>query len=220
MDHKKRKKIEARIIEIADKFDPSGTNSKMYKTVFKDMSDARLIELIKKPIPLYAPNGGPVKVDHMRNIEILKSMGYDPEQRAWLTDPRTGITSLTTHKHLNLRLPVRRQVQMRDHKLSASEHNRTIDKITGQTVGKSKGSSFSFQQINALYTQGYSATLREVVIARGGNLKLGKAVDKEIRATGGASINQPGLGRTHVKSTVSVGIMFRAMHIGNNMGLN
>ena len=212
-----RKKIEAFILEYVQKVDPSGTNRDMYKVVFKKMSDRDLEHLISRPIPIYAPNGGKVVIDHMRNVEIMRELGYDPEQYCWLTDPKTGATSRTRYKHLVLRLPVRRQTQMIDKKISFAEHNRILDKSTGQTVGSSKGSSFSFPQIYVMYSKGYDKTIREFINIRGGNVKAGKAIDRAIRQTGSSGQSFEGLAGTRVKSTVTLGIIFRAMHLANNL---
>lgn len=215
-----RKKLEAYIIKMVLKVDPSGLNADMYKKVFKRMSDKDIEALTDKPIPIYAPNGSRVVIDHMKNIEILREMGFDPEQYCWLTDPKTGACSKTRYKHLVLRLPVRRQTQMIDKKISYAAHNRSIDKLTGQTVGSSKGSSFSFPQIYVMYSKGYDSTLRELVNIRGGNIKAGKAIDRAIRATGSSSQVFEGSHRTHVKSTITLGSVFTAMHIGNNFPTN
>lgn len=213
-----RKKIEAFILKYVNMVDESGTNGDMYKKVFKVMSDKDLDSLIAKPIPIYAPNGGPVKIDHMRNIEILRELGYEPEQHCWITDPKTGVCSKTKYKHLVLRLPVRRQTQMIDKKVSLAEHNRSIDTVTGQTVGSSKGSSFSFPQIYTMYSKGYDHTIQEFINCRGGNEKAFKAIDRNIRQTGHSSQNFEGKHLTRVKSTVSLSRIFAAMHLNFNKG--
>ncbi len=212
-----RKKIEAFILKYTLQVDLSGSNSDMYKSVFKKMSDRDLESLISKPIPIYAPNGGPVVIDHMRNIEVLRELGYEPEQYCWLTDPKTDACSRTAHKHLVLRLPVRRQTQMIDKKVSIASHNRTVDAVTGQTVGASKGSSFSFPQIYVMYSKGYDATVREFINTRGGNEKAFKVIDRNIRQTGESSQYFEGHQLTQVKSKVTLGRVFGAMHLGNNL---
>lgn len=214
----KRRKTEAFIIQMLDKVDVSGTNSDLYKKVFAKMSDGDFVKLISKPLPIYDPNGGKVKIDHMRNIQIMRELGYEPEQHLWLTDPKTGVMSKTERKHLVLRLPVRRQTQDIDKKAKTAEHNRTIDPTTGQTVGSSKGSSFSFPQIYVMYTKGYTNTIQELINARGGNVKAGKIIDRAIRRDGRGKLNEDGTVNTNVSSSVSIGNIFRAMHIDNNIG--
>lgn len=214
-----RKAIEAFILKYVHKVDPSGENKQLYlKHIFPRLNDAALSAFIKRPIPIYAPNGGKVKIDHMRNVEIMRELGYEPEARCFLTDPKTNVTSLTTCKHIVLPLPVRRQTQMIDKKISIAEHNRTIDKITGQPTGASKGSSFSFPQIYVMATKGYRDTIRELIKHRGGDNKSRQVIDRQIRQYGSSSQKFEGSDKTRTKAVVTTGIIFRCMHIGTNLG--
>lgn len=214
-----RKAIEAYIVKYVHKVDPSGSNKKLYlDSIFPRLNDKSFIEFIKKPIPIYAPNGGKVKIDHMRNVDIMREMGYDPYVKVFLTDPKTNVTSLTQKPHIVLPLPVRRQTQMIDKKVSIAEHNRTIDKNTGQATGASKGSSFSFPQIYVMSTKGYRNTIRELIKHRGGDNKARQAIDRQIRQYGSASQTFEGSDKTRTKSVVTTGIIFKCMHIGTNMG--
>jgi hypothetical protein len=214
-----RKKIEAFILDYVHQVDPSGENKRLYQEkIFPRLDDKALEAFIARPIPIYAPNGGKVRIDHMRNVEIMRKLGYEPEQKCWLTDPRTGVTSLTRKKHIVLPLPVRRQTQMIDKKISIADHNRTIDKTTGQATGASKGSSFSFPQIYVMATKGYKETIRELIKIRGGDNKARQAVDRQLRQFGSASQSFEGADKTRTKSVVTTGIIFRCMHIGTNLG--
>lgn len=212
-----RKEIEAFIIKYVNKVDPSGENGKFYAERFKEMADKDLEKLIQNRLPIFMPNGWKVKIDHYKNIEIARELGYEFRQHLFLTDPRTGVCAKTRYKHMMLELPVRRQSQMIDKKISIPEHSRTIDKTTGQVVGPSKGSSFSFPQTYVLYGKGYDATLREFLVARGGDIKAGQVIDRNIRTTGHSSLNFEGSDRTRVKSTQTTGVIFQSMHLGSNL---
>lgn len=214
----KRKKILEYIVSVMDKVDPSGTNADIYRQLWPKMSDEQAIELISNPIPIYAPNGGKVTIDHMRNLDIIREMGYEPFQRVWITDPATGSCSLTKFKHMVLPCPVRRQTQMIDKKISIPPHNRAVDKMTGQVTSKSKGSSFSFPQTYVMYAEGYTDTIKELLNTRGGNVKAGQVVDRQIRQFGNSSQKFQGVEKTHVKSSRTLGAFYTAQHIGNNLG--
>ena len=218
MEPKIRKRIETELLEWVDRFDISKTNGNIYREILPTLSDTKLQELISKPIPLYDPNGGPTDIDHRRTIDLCKELGYDIEQFLWLTDPKTGFVSKTRYKHLVLPLPVRRQTQMIDKKMSVPEHSRTFDKTTGQVTGASRSSSFSFPQLYIMYSKGYDATNREFFRTRGGNVKAGSVVDRQIRQTGSSSQHFIGEDATAVKSTKSAGAMLKTIHIGNNFG--
>lgn len=217
MTPKQRKEIEGIILQYVGKIDPSGLNTKMYQEIFKTLSDADLVKHIEKRIMIYAPNNSPVDIDSSRNIRIGKELGYDFYQQLWLTDPKTGACSLTKYEHILLELPVRRQSQMIDKKISIAEHNRTIDKLTGQPTGDSKGSSFSFPQTYVMFAKGYDATLKELMRTRGGDTKAAQVVDRQIRQTGHSSQEFEGSANTRVKSTKTTGAVFTAMHLGNSL---
>lgn len=212
-----RKMIEAFIIKYVNKIDVSGENGRFYAERFKTMTDKDIEKLISDRLPIFMPNGWKVKIDHYKNVEIGRELGYEFRQQLWLTDPRTGVCGKTKFKHMILELPVRRQSQMIDKKISIPEHSRTIDKMTGQVVGPSKGSSFSFPQTYVLYGKGYDNTLREFLVARGGDIKAGQVIDRNIRATGRSSLKFEGSDRTRVKSTQSTGVIFQSMHLGSNL---
>lgn len=213
-----RKKVEAFIISYVQKVDPSGLNAGMYRKLLKDMDDGALDKLCRSPIPIYAPNGSDVVLDHMKNLDIIRSLGHEPEQFCWLTDPKTGAISKTKYKHLVLPMVYRRQTQLITKKGSFAAHNRTIDTLTGQVAGPSRSSSFSFPQTYVTFTKGNDATIRELLHNRGGDVKAYKVVDRNIRQNGHSSQKFEGSDKTHVKSSVSGGIIFRACHIATNMG--
>lgn len=212
-----RKQIEAFILKYVNKIDPSGENKRFYEERFVTMTDKDIEKLISGRLPIFMPNGWKVKIDHFKNIEIGRELGYEFRQHLFLTDPRTGVCAKTKYKHMILELPVRRQSQMIDKKISIPEHSRTIDKTTGQVVGPSKGSSFSFPQTYVLYGKGYDATLHEFLVARGGDIKAGQVIDRNIRATGHSSLKFEGSDRTRVKSTQTTGVIFQSMHLGSNL---
>lgn len=213
-----RKKIEANTIKWLDKVDTSGANSRLYKTLFKTMTDKALVQLCNTAIPIYEPPGSDVKIDHVRNIEIARELGYEFRQRLWLTDEKTGQVQLTIYKHFVLDIPVRRQSQLINKKMSTAEHGRNIDHTTGQTVGKqSKSSGFSFPQTFVMYTKGYDETLKELIKTRGGDLEHWRNVERNLRETGSSTINTPGSQFSTTKSVQTLSALLKAMHVGNNI---
>ncbi len=213
-----RKRICDHIIAWANKVDLSGINGNMYTKMLPTLSDEQLIALCKQPVPIYDPNGSEVKVEVMNNIKVLRQMGYEPFQHLWLTDPKTGWCSLTANKHLVLPLPVRRQTQLIEKKISYAEHNRTIDTMTGQVTGASKSSAFSFPQTYVMYAKGYDNTIRELIEHRGGNTKAGRVIDRNLRQSGHSSQFFDGYENTHTKSVLSAKGLFGGMHLGTSLG--
>ena len=52
-------------------------------------------ECLRVVFPIYAPVGGPTKIDYKRNIKIAEKIGINLEQRLWITNPKTGLTQRT-----------------------------------------------------------------------------------------------------------------------------
>ena len=214
-----RKEIEAFILKHLDIIDPSKTNSELYKKIFQQISDATLLRLIEKRVPIYMPTNGPVVIDPPAVVAAAKKhFNYNFYQHAYLTDPKTGMVGKTVFKHMVMDVPVRRQTQMIEKKPSMPAHNRTIDKLTNQPTGASKSSSFSFPQSYVMFAKGYDQTLAEFLQDRGGNMKAYRVIDRQIRQTGSASRNFQGREKTRTKSVQTLGVIYKGMHLGNNLG--
>lgn len=213
-----RKAVEAYIHKYLKMIDPSGTNNEMYKEIFAKLDDKGLMKLINSRVPIYFPPNSKVELNPYDIVQLAKKeFNYDMWQYGWLTDPKTGVLSRTEYKHMFIEVPIRRQTQMIEKKISIPKHNRTIDKLTHQPTGASKSSAFSFPQSYILFSQGYDQTLGEFLQDRGGNLKAMQVIDRNIRANGESSRNFVGREKTRTKSVVTAGIIFRGMHLGNNM---
>lgn len=214
-----RKKVEAFILKHLDVIDPSKTNSRLYEQIFLSLNDAALLRLIEKRVPIYIPTNGDVYIDPPKVVEAAKKhFDYDFYQHAYLTDPKTGMVGKTIFKHMVMDVPMRRQTQMIEKKASMPAHNRTIDKLTNQPTGASKSSSFSFPQSYVMFSKGYDQTLGEFLQDRGGNMKAYRVIDRQIRQTGSASRNFQGREKTRTKSVQTLGIIYKGMHLGNNLG--
>ena len=213
-----RKKAEADILAIISDVDKSGKNTELLKKAFKEMSDNAFVKMLEDGVPIYAPVGGPTKIDYKRNIKIAKKLGLALEQRLWITNPKTGLTQRTRYPHVILKLPYRRQTQMIDKKLSVAKHDKIRDKLTGQVTGPSKASGVSFPEAYVMFSSGYDISLEEFLHARGGNEKLQRAYYQSIRDTGVGRIRLPGVENTAAKSTRTQSAIFKAIHIGNNIG--
>lgn len=213
-----RKKAEADVIAIMSEVDKSGKNAELLKNSFKTMSDATFVALLENGVPVYAPVGGPTKIDYKRNIKIASKLGLNLEQRLWITNPKTGLTQRTRYPHVILKLPYRRQTQMIDKKLSVAKHDKIRDKLTGQVTGPSKASGVSFPEAYVMFSSGYDVSLEEFLHGRGGNDKLQRAFYQSLRNTGKGRIRLPGVENTAAKSTRTQSAIFKAIHIGNNIG--
>lgn len=205
-----------------------------YEQAINKMSDKELEEFIQalengvqdfpdpsKPattISLIVPNlvEGP-QLEVERNLKLADKMGYDFFEQLWLTDPVTGQTYLTNKRYLCIHLPIRRQAQTLDHKISVAADDSKVDDLTGQVTGESKGSGVSYPEIQMLDGQGLTNTINELIRARGGDEEAWRIMKRQIIDSG--EFNNEVLDKidTRAKVNESFRHILSGMHIKNNV---
>lgn len=171
----KKKKILDFICKLCDTMEPSGLNSKRYRQIIGQMNDKEFDQFMnymregKWQLHLVAPN----MIVNLQNEDLLKAcdmIGLDLFQRVWMYDRATGRKYLTDNKYMFVKLPIRRQQQFLDEKISVPDNDRTIDGLTGQVTGDSRACSITNPEIQILAARGLSKTMQELVNIRGGNI--------------------------------------------------
>lgn len=171
----KKKKILDFICKLCDTMEPSGLNSKRYRQIIGQMNDKEFEQFMnymkegKWQLHLVAPN----MIVNLQNEDLLKAcdmIGLDLFQRVWMYDRATGRKYLTDNKYMFVKLPIRRQQQFLDEKISVPDNDRTIDGLTGQVTGDSRACSITNPEIQILAARGLSKTMQELVNIRGGNI--------------------------------------------------
>lgn len=219
---KNRKAAQAKILEMVKDLDPSGKNTAVYEDAFKRMNDAQFdnwmqaIEKNQDFVSLIVDNNNNNKVTIENNLKVAKKWGVKLFHRLWLTDPNTGMTYLTPLEYLVLHLPVRRQIQTLENKVSIPEDNKHVDELTGQPTGPSKGSSISFPELQVLYGRGLDWSIQELIKFRGGDEKGMREMEKSIISSGGVSLEALKQLGTRNRSTVTLSIFLKGMMLDNN----
>ena len=171
----KKKKILDYICKLCDTMEPSGLNSKRYRRIIGQMNDKEFDQFMnymkegKWQLHLVAPN----MIVNLQNEDLLKAcdlIGLDLFQRVWMYDRATGRKYLTDNKYMFVKLPIRRQQQFLDEKISVPDNDRTIDGLTGQVTGDSRSCSITNPEIQILAARGLDKTMQELVNIRGGNI--------------------------------------------------
>lgn len=171
----KKKKILDFICKLCDTMEPSGLNSKRYRQIIGQMNDKEFDQFMnymkegKWQLHLIAPN----MIVNLQNEDLLKAcdlIGLDLFQRVWMYDRATGRKYLTDNKYMFVKLPIRRQQQFLDEKISVPDNDRTIDGLTGQVTGDSRSCSITNPEIQILAARGLDKTMQELVNIRGGNI--------------------------------------------------
>ena len=171
----KKKKILDFICKLCDTMEPSGLNSKRYRQIIGNMNDKEFDQFMNYmkegtwQLHLVAPN----MIVNLQNEDLLKAcdmIGLDLFQRVWMYDKATGRKYLTDNKYMFVKLPIRRQQQFLDEKISVPDNDRTIDGLTGQVTGDSRACSITNPEIQILAARGLDKTMQELVNIRGGNI--------------------------------------------------
>ena len=189
----KRKAAEAYILDYIAKIDSSGKNVELYKSKFKAMSDDdfdRMIQGIEDGsinLCIIAPNFSDVKLSVENNLRIAEELKYKFFQHVRIP-PKDGLPGyITPIPYLILDLPVRRQAQLLEKKISIPTDNNSVDDVSGQPTGKSKGSKISYPEVQVLAAMGMTESLTEFLKYRGGDEKGFIAMNTAISRTGGFS---------------------------------
>lgn len=189
-------KFTAYIIEQVAKVEKNNPNVKFYQDKFKSMSAAEIEQLaisIREGnfhLPYFRENLNDKSIDRLAWVDLAESLGAEVYTQLWEVDEATGEEYLTPHKYFVPILPIRRQAQNLDDKDSIPLDNATRDLLSGQVVGKSKGSAFSKPQLDALLERGLSQSAMELSKVRGGDLTASMMYNKRIIETGGANIDE------------------------------
>jgi hypothetical protein len=221
-----RKKAEALVYEYIEMLLPGSENVEIYKQLFAGMSDKQFDEFIQKledgsaTLAIVDPNFGKEGAPSLsteRNLAIAKKLGHNFFERIWMRDDADSPAYLSNVEYLIGDLPLRRQAQLLVKKISIPEDNNSVDDLTGQPTGKSKGSKISYPETQMLSARGLTDTLTELLKYRGGDVKGFAAMNAQISRTGGVSqaTIEP-LGTT-VKSTETMSSFLKSMHLDNTL---
>lgn len=181
------------ILKYVDRIDPSGHNRTLYEAKFAAMDDVafeRFIDNLEaghERLALVAPNFSEVKLDVERNFGIADELGHNFFQRVWMPSVNGVPKYLTPIPYLVVDLPVRRQAQLLEKKISIPQDNNTVDDFTGQVTGASKGSKISYPEVQVLMAMGLEESATEMLKVRGGDEGAFNAMNTMISRSGGVS---------------------------------
>lgn len=217
-----RAAAEAVIYDIIQRVDPSGRNTKMYKDMFAALSDDQFHTWIKKLksghdyVSIVCDNFSDHGITVDNNLLVAKHMGLKLFQRVWTTDQTTGLLYLTNQEYLVVPLPLRRQIQTLESKISIADDNVHVDDLTSQPTGVSKTTSISSPEMLSLYAQHFQSPIIELMRVRGGDLAAMRVVDQTIHDTGHATLSLINNLGSRTKSVRTLSTFLTAMHLENN----
>lgn len=218
-----RKAAEKVILTWIEELLPGSPNTAMYVELFKGMSDKEFdsfmtqLENEEILLAIVAPNMSEHRLSVERNFEVAKKLGHEFFERIWMQEGPDTPPYLTNHKYLVIDLPLRRQAQLLTKKISIPKNNNSIDNLTGQPTGSSKGSKLSYPELQIMAAMGLDNCIVEMMKYRGGDLKGFNAMNKSISETGGVSLTNLDKLGTKVKSTTTLSTYLTSMHLQNTL---
>lgn len=155
-----------------------------------------------------------------RNIALAEKLNIPLFEHLYLTNHVTGQRFKTNRRYLVLDVPVRRQAQTLDSKISLPEDDSHIDDLTGQVTGESKGASITYPEVQMLAAQGLTNTLKEMLKARGGDETAWAVMKNSLLKTGDFDLDELDRLNTNAKVNQSFSHYLYGMHIRNNVNDN
>lgn len=220
---KNRKAAEALCVELVESLLPTGHNRVAYEELFAMMSDDQFHQWIEdlksgeNRLCIIAPNQAKVKLTVENNFVVAKHIGHEFFERVWMDSKAGSASYLSNQPYLVVDLPLRRQAQLLVKKISIPENNQSVDNLTGQPTGVSKGSKISYPELNILASHNLTNCITELVKYRGGDIQGFQAMNDSIARTGEVSLKSiEGLG-TQVQSTVTLSTYLTSIHLGNSL---
>jgi hypothetical protein len=200
-----------------------GENRKMYERLYAGMTDKQFDEYVdalesgEKFLVVVTPNFSKTAISVKRNFAIAKALGHEFFQRIMIGAQGKCPAYLTPVKQLVVDLPFRRASQMLIKKISMPEHNKTVDILTGQPTGVSKGSRVSFPEFGVMASMGMDNCLVELMKYRGGDQNGFRAMNSMIGRFGEANLSTLENYASGVESTKTLSTFLTCAHLTNTL---
>lgn len=218
-----RAKAEAFILQLVQEIEPTGYNKQQYTKIFKEMSDKTFhnymqglrdgtmtLVLFK---PLYQAKGFSVE----NNLKVSEKYGLKAFERLRYTSNPDEPDYISPIESMILDLPWRKQSQTWSKKVSVPDNNKTVDQLTYQPTGASKGSKFSYPEWQVLNGMGLENTIQELSQMRGGDRGGFAAYNAMFMRYGNANLKTLQQFTTGVESTKTLKTYLACMHISNTL---
>lgn len=218
-----RAKIEKEILNFISMLDDSGYNTNKYKEIFKNMSDKQFNEYMNKiknneaRLVFFAPLNKEPKFTINKLIDVAKKLNIPLFEKIIYTNNNKLPDYMTPIEYLIVDLPYKRQSQNLIKKVSIPEHNKSIDQLTFQPTGDSKGAKISYPELQILVGCGLEKSLDELIRFRGGDRNGFNAYNAMIMRSGSASLKTLNYYSSGVESTKTLKAYLTAMHISNTL---
>jgi hypothetical protein len=218
-----RKAAEASILADIEEILPGSDNPKYYQALFDGMDDEQFDGFMQRLISgdtilsVIAPNFADARLEVTRNFALARKWGHSYLERIWMDDGDGTPIYLSNDPYPVMEVPVRRQAQLLDKKISVAEDAKSVDDLTGQPTGRSKGSKISFPELQLLAAQGLDDSILELIKWRGGDTKGYNAFVDALSGSGGVSMEAIKGMAGGVVSTQTLRTLLLCMHVSSTI---
>ena len=218
-----RKKTEAFILDCIEYMLPGGFNKNLYVEKFKEMNDKEFDAFMKRledgseHLVIVAPNLVGTDLSIERNIILAKKLKHNFFERIWIKGMEGMPDHLSPIEYFIVDLPIRRASQVLKKKISIPEHSKTVDKLTGQPTGDSKGAKVSFPELQVLMAMGMEKSSEEFFKYRGGDLGGYRALRTMLSKYGYSQMQALAPYATGPESTKTFKAILTSAHLSTNL---
>lgn len=218
-----REKATAFILKYLDKILPGTQDVAQHKAFLEGLSDKAFEEYMtdlrsgKKYVTITAPNYGKVNLDLERNKKVADELGVKLFHRLWMPATERTPAYLTPNEYFVCKLPVRVASQRLLKKMSIPQSQKTINTLTGQATGASKGASISHPELRVCAAMGLEASMIELLKYRGGDGRGYAALSSSLMKTGKANLKSLSYFASGVESTNTIKTYLTSAHLKNTL---
>ncbi len=218
-----RQATETFILKHLKEIAPGSQTADFYKARFEKMSDQEFDAFMKRLesgeefLVLHAPNFAKSGITVENNIRVGRKLGHEFFKRIWIGPKQNEPAYLTPVKYIVVDLPVRRASQLLIKKIRIPQHNKTIDTLSGQPTGDSKGAKISYPELQFLASMGLDSSITELIKYRGGDLKGHSAMSAMMNRYGEANLKTLSNYSSGVESTKTLKTFLTGMHLKSNL---
>lgn len=218
-----RKETEDFIIKYINKIIPDGINKKNYEEFFSGMTNSEFAKFIddletgQRYLPIIVPNFSKTKLKVERNLEVAKELGFSFFKRIWVEGKNGLPPYLLPIEHMVIDLPCRRASQLLIKKRKIPDNTKSIDTMTGQPTGDSKGATLTLPELYLVSAMGLDNCAIELMKYRGGDNKGIVAFNAFLSNNGSVSLKNLKQYSSGVESTNTLRTLLTCMMIKNNL---
>lgn len=217
---KQRKKAEDLIYKVMDALDTTGSMSKYYASLFKDMNDKQFLNYVSKKFPYRFQTRifkiEPTFVEIEKAADILGVPLMEKVSTPDLYVNKNG-EPVRTKEALVVYLHLKKMKQFLTKKNSISTNITSRDNKTGRLTGNDKNGATSDREMESLVVSGMNNTLKELSRARADSVEAKQAMYNTISTLGSVSLEDLPEDKTDVLSKNMMNVYMIGSHINSNL---